>query len=50
LDGPWLGDGRRDANAGDIRAALRLYVRADGLLIALVTLAAALSLFLSGTV
>ncbi|MEJ2516587.1 MAG: adenosylcobinamide-phosphate synthase CbiB [Methyloceanibacter sp.] len=50
MDGPWLGDGRHDANAGDIRAALRLYVRADGLLIALVTLAAALSMLISGTV
>jgi adenosylcobinamide-phosphate synthase len=35
-DGSWLGDGRREANAADIRAALDLYGRADGLLIAVV--------------
>ena len=35
-DGAWMGDGRREANAGDIRAALELYSRADGLLIAIV--------------
>jgi adenosylcobinamide-phosphate synthase len=35
-DAAWLGDGRRDANAKDIQAALALYGRADGLLIALV--------------
>ena len=34
--GAWLGDGRRDAKAADIQAALALYGRADGLLIALV--------------
>ena len=45
-DGPWLGDGRRDANAGDIRAALRLYARADALLIVLVGLAAAATVLL----
>ncbi|MEM7399401.1 MAG: adenosylcobinamide-phosphate synthase CbiB [Pseudomonadota bacterium] len=45
-DGPWLGDGRRSANASDIRAALKLYARADGLLIALVGLAAAASVLL----
>jgi adenosylcobinamide-phosphate synthase len=39
-DGAWLGDGRREANADDIRAALNLYARADGVLIALVCLAA----------
>ena len=32
----WLGDGRREANAADVQAALALYGRADGLLIALV--------------
>lgn len=48
-DGPWLGDGRRTAAATDIHAALRLYARADGLLIALVAIAAALSMILSAT-
>jgi adenosylcobinamide-phosphate synthase len=42
-DGAWLGEGRRQANAGDIRAALELYSRADGLLIAIVFLLAALT-------
>jgi adenosylcobinamide-phosphate synthase len=42
-DGAWLGDGRRDANAADIRAALALYARADGLLISLVLLLAILT-------
>jgi adenosylcobinamide-phosphate synthase len=41
-DGAWLGDGRRDANAADIRAALNLYARADGLLITLVFIVAIL--------
>ncbi|MFG1432453.1 adenosylcobinamide-phosphate synthase CbiB [Xanthobacter sp. V2C-8] len=36
----FMGDGRREATAADIRAALRLYRRADGLLVALVTAAA----------
>lgn len=35
-DAAWLGSGRREANAADIQAALALYGRADGLLIALV--------------
>jgi adenosylcobinamide-phosphate synthase len=35
-DGAWLGNGRREANVADIRAALDLYSRADGLLIAIV--------------
>lgn len=34
--GAWLGEGRREAKAADIQAALALYGRADGLLIALV--------------
>jgi adenosylcobinamide-phosphate synthase len=38
-----MGDGRRDATAADIRAALSLYVRADALLIALVGLLAVLA-------
>jgi cobalamin biosynthesis protein CobD/CbiB len=37
-----MGDGRREANAADIRAALDLYSRADGLLIAIVFILAAL--------
>jgi adenosylcobinamide-phosphate synthase len=39
----WLGDGRREAKAADVRAALELYGRADGLLIALVFVLAALT-------
>jgi len=42
-DGAWLGDGRREAKAADVYAALELYGRADGLLIALVFLLAALT-------
>ena len=37
-----MGDGRREADAADIRAALRLYHRADALLITLLGLVAAL--------
>src|SRR5262245_20478752 len=37
-----MGDGRRDATAADIRAALRLYRHADAMLIALVAIAALL--------
>jgi adenosylcobinamide-phosphate synthase len=37
-----MGDGRRDATAADIRAALRLYRRADAMLIALVAVVALL--------
>jgi adenosylcobinamide-phosphate synthase len=37
-----MGDGRRDATAADIRAALRLYQRADAMLIALVAIVALL--------
>jgi adenosylcobinamide-phosphate synthase len=36
VDDAFMGDGRRDANVEDIRAALKLYRRADLLLIALV--------------
>ena len=36
VDDATMGDGRRDANAQDIRAALKLYRCADALLIALV--------------
>lgn len=43
---PWMGDGRAEANAADIRAALRLYRRALGLGWALVAgLVAAFTLF-----
>jgi adenosylcobinamide-phosphate synthase len=37
-----MGDGRRDATAADIRAALRLYRRADAMLIGLVAIVALL--------
>lgn len=43
VQGPWLGDGRRDAAAKDIRAALRLYATADALLIAAVAIVAAIT-------
>jgi len=36
VDDATMGDGRRDANVQDIRAALKLYRRADAILIALV--------------
>jgi adenosylcobinamide-phosphate synthase len=42
-EGAFMGDGRRELNARDIRAALELYSRADGLLIALVFVVAALT-------
>lgn len=42
-DGSWLGDGRREADARDLRAALRLYAYADGLLLVLVAAAALVS-------
>lgn len=42
VDGAFMGDGRREAKAADIRAALDLYSRADGLLIAIVFVLAAL--------
>lgn len=48
-DGPWLGDGRRTATAHDIRAALRLYARADAVLIALVAIAAVLGMIFNAT-
>jgi adenosylcobinamide-phosphate synthase len=38
----WMGEGRREAGAADIRAALELYGRADGLFIAIVFVLAAL--------
>jgi adenosylcobinamide-phosphate synthase len=40
VDDATMGDGRRDANAEDIRAALKLYRRADAMLIALVAVLA----------
>jgi adenosylcobinamide-phosphate synthase len=42
-----MGNGRRDAKAADIRAALRLYQRADAMLIGLLAL---LALLVSGLV
>ena len=36
VEGAWMGDGRREVGVADIRAALDLYARADGLLIAIV--------------
>ena len=42
VDGAFMGDGRRKAGVADIRAALDLYARADGLLIAIVAVLAAL--------
>jgi adenosylcobinamide-phosphate synthase len=35
IDDAFMGDGRREATAADIRAALSLYIRADAMLIAL---------------
>jgi adenosylcobinamide-phosphate synthase len=46
MDGAWLGDGKREAGAADLQAALDLYGRADGLLIALVLALAALTAIL----
>jgi adenosylcobinamide-phosphate synthase len=43
IEAAWLGEGRREANSSDIRAALALYRRADRLLIALVAVLAALT-------
>ncbi|MGH6866928.1 MAG: adenosylcobinamide-phosphate synthase CbiB [Methyloceanibacter sp.] len=43
VEGAWLGDGRREAKASDVLAALDLYGRADGLLIALVLILAGLT-------
>jgi adenosylcobinamide-phosphate synthase len=42
-DGTWIGDGRYDATADDIRAALTLYRRADMILIGVVALVALLT-------
>ena len=42
-EGAFMGDGRREATATDIHAALELYARADGLLIAIVVALAALT-------
>ena len=42
VDGAFMGDGRRKASVADIRAALDLYSRADGLLITVVAVLAAL--------
>jgi adenosylcobinamide-phosphate synthase len=42
VHGAWMGDGRREVGVADIRAALDLYARADGLLIAIVGVLVAL--------
>jgi adenosylcobinamide-phosphate synthase len=42
-DGAWMGDGRKELKAHDIHDALRLYTNADGLLIAIVLVLAALT-------
>jgi adenosylcobinamide-phosphate synthase len=42
VDDAYMGDGRRDATAADIRRALALYRRADALLIAAIGMIAAL--------
>jgi adenosylcobinamide-phosphate synthase len=42
VDDATMGDGRRDASFADIRRALRLYRRADAILLALVAVAALL--------
>jgi adenosylcobinamide-phosphate synthase len=42
-NGAWMGDGRREATPQDIRAALELYSRADGLLIAVMFVLAVLT-------
>jgi adenosylcobinamide-phosphate synthase len=47
VEDAFMGEGRREADAADIRAALRLYRRADGLLIALVA-AVAVALIATG--
>jgi adenosylcobinamide-phosphate synthase len=45
-DGAWMGDGRREATPQDIRAALELYSRADGLLIAVMFVLAVLTMLI----
>ena len=42
VDDALMGDGRREADAGDIRRALALYWRADAILIALLAALAAI--------
>ena len=44
VEDAFMGDGRRDATAQDIRAALSLYRRADAILISLVALLAVIAL------
>jgi adenosylcobinamide-phosphate synthase len=43
VEGAFMGEGRREATVADIHAALQLYARADGLLIAIVVVLAALT-------
>jgi adenosylcobinamide-phosphate synthase len=47
VDDALMGDGRRDANAGDIRRALALYARADAILIAILAALAAMVIALA---
>ena len=47
VDDATMGDGRRDATFADIRRALRLYRRADAILLALVATAAAAALVIA---
>ena len=35
VDDAWMGDGRKDASAADIRRALRLYLLAGGIVAAI---------------
>jgi len=44
IDDATMGNGRREANASDVRAALALYRRADVILIVIVAVAAAITL------
>ncbi|MGQ3672660.1 adenosylcobinamide-phosphate synthase CbiB [Xanthobacter sp. TB0136] len=46
-DDAYMGQGRREATAADVRAALRLYRRADALMVALVLLVAGVMTLLS---
>jgi adenosylcobinamide-phosphate synthase len=47
IDDAMMGDGRRDADAGDIRRALSLYARADAILTAILVLLAAMIIALA---
>ena len=47
VDDAFMGEGRRDATAADIRAALALYRRADALLMAIIGAVAAVLIALA---